>query len=50
MGRLMENTSIKKRDPKHKIYCQEEYAQEAYDKYCDFFEGKRDANVGGHHR
>jgi len=41
MGRLMENTSIKKRDPKHKIYCQEEYAQEAYDKYCDFFEGKR---------
>lgn len=40
MPRLIENTSIKKRGPRHKVYCQEDYAQELYEKYCDYFEEK----------
>lgn len=40
MGRLVENTSIKKRNVNDKVYCDESYAQEAYEKYCDSFEGK----------
>lgn len=41
MGRLIENTSIKKRDSNDKVFCDEPYAQEAYEKYCDYFEGKK---------
>lgn len=42
MGRLLENTSIKKRpNQDFRIYCDEPYAQEAYEKYCDYFEGKK---------
>ena len=40
MGRLIENTSIKKRNSSDKVFCDEPYAQEAYEKYCDYFEGK----------
>lgn len=40
MGILIENTSIKKHDPKDKIYCHEDYAQEVYDKYCGFHKEK----------
>lgn len=40
MGRLIENTSIKKRNPQDKVYCDEPYAQEAYERYCDSFAGK----------
>lgn len=41
MSRLIENTSIKKRNQNDRVYCDEEYAQEAYEKYCDYFEGKK---------
>lgn len=50
MGRLIENRSIKTNDPKHKVYCQEPYAQELYDKYEAYFEGRtvlaKDMEVG----
>jgi len=40
--RLTENTKIKKRNSgtDMKVYCDEPYAQEAYEKYADYFEGK----------
>lgn len=38
--RLTINETVKLRNPNHKVYCQEDYAQEAYEKYCDWFEGK----------
>jgi ribosomal protein S1 len=41
MGRLIENTSIKKRNPQDKVYSDEPYAQETYDKFCDYFAGKK---------
>jgi ribosomal protein S1 len=41
MGRLVENTSIKKKNPKDKIYCHDEDAQETYDKYCAFHSSGR---------
>jgi len=43
MARLTENTSIKKRtqSPLDKVFCDEPYAQELYEKYCDYFEGKK---------
>jgi len=40
MSKLIENTSIVKRNTRHKVYCQEPYAQELYDAYCDHEEGK----------
>lgn len=41
MARLTINTKINnQRDPNLKVYCQEEYAEDLYDKYCDYFEGK----------
>jgi small subunit ribosomal protein S1 len=41
MGRQVENKSIKKRNPTDKVFCDEPYAQEVYEKYCDYFEGKK---------
>ena len=41
MGRLTENTTIKKREQSHKVYSHEDYAQELYELYCDSFEGKK---------
>jgi len=38
--RLTINKNVKLRDPNHKVFCQEEYAQDVYEKYCDWFEGK----------
>jgi len=51
MARLNENLSIKKRASSDlKVYCDEPYAQEAYEKYCDYFAGKpittKDMNTG----
>lgn len=40
MSKLIENTSIVKRDPSDKVYSREPYAQELYDIYCDHAEGK----------
>lgn len=40
MSKLIENKSIVKRDPRHKIYCHEPYAQKMYDAMCDHAEGK----------
>lgn len=42
MGRLILNDKIKLRanDTTTKIFCQEDYAQEAYEKYSDYFAGK----------
>ncbi len=41
MGRLIENSSIKKRNPNHKIYCEESYAQDMYDKLCGIFNDEK---------
>lgn len=50
MGRLIENKSVKTKDPSHKVYCQEPYAQELYDRYQAYFEGRtivpKDMEVG----
>lgn len=43
--RLEENTSIKKKSPKHKVYCQEPYAQDLYDKMQAYWEGRGDADI-----
>lgn len=40
MPKLIENTSIVKRDLRDKVYCHEPYAQEVYDKYCDYAVGR----------
>ena len=46
---LIENLSIKKVDPKHKVYCHEPYAQELYDLMVGSFsrnDGSKDLKVG----
>lgn len=37
--RLVENESVKKIDQSHKVFCEEDYAQELYNIYCDYFNG-----------
>jgi len=36
--KLVDNTFIKKRDPKDKVFSKEDYAQDLYDAYCDHVE------------
>jgi ribosomal protein S1 len=40
MASLNENTQIKKRNPTDRVFNDEPNAQETYDKFCDYFEGK----------
>jgi ribosomal protein S1 len=43
--RLEENKSISKKNPKHKVYCQEPYAQELYDKMQAYWDGMQDTDI-----
>ena len=43
---LKENLQVKKRDPKDKIYCQESYAQELYDRFCGIDVKSKDVKIG----
>lgn len=40
MGNLKVNSKVARRDHKHKVYCDEDYAQDLYDTYCTHFNGK----------
>jgi len=51
MGNLIENLTIKKNNPKDRVFSHEPYAQELYDRYEAYFEGRpqpvaKDMEVG----